>query len=920
MLNVEIETPEGLALRMTEAARYARGLTYARPEETYWLVYSIMRSIAREEPDAYVAAAMVTSGVVDAFHKALLELRDAGMTPERIDLEAFETPDKGRYVRRLLEAYSTRLREDGLTDFAGLCELAAEVAASLPDGIVIADDSIRLSKSLSALLRLAGGGDFRTLPADPPMTIPASGFPHERLEWFRALGPLAEAKEAVRRIAADGAAWDQTEVVLSDYAGCVPVWHAWTRKLDIPCTFAGGLTVRVAPLGRAALTYLDWLSSDFRAAELVPLLRGGSLAPPEDDSIRLSGAARVLELSGVGWGRERYELLDSRVESDIESGLVSTEAKWLIDSVRAWLKPLPIEPAAWSAADVANALAVFLSACRPPASAGDAEVLGFAERLRDSLGRWGIEPCGASASIAFVREALESLSVEASAVPEPGKLHIASADVGGSGGRPLTFLLGMSEEAWSAAVRQDPVLLDAERERLDSGLETSGRRAAKQRAQRLGRLGGIRGRCVAAYCAFRLSDGGERSPAYELLELYRLAASRPEADFDALSAAMGEPVGLYAGSGLELFVDVDEALLRALTTDERTLRDGTGFVLRAYSSLRSGIAALQARSSDALTEYDGVLPPELTSDALLPVHYSASKLELYAKCPLQYFYREALGVRPKDTVEFDRTRWLDPLQRGQLLHDIFYAYMSETASHGGAHDRRRLDAWCERKLREASERIPAPSAHVFEKEGESVRQDVDVFFRMEAKRTSSPAWFELELHRGGEPFALEVAEDFVMPMKGFIDRIDRVAPHRYKIIDYKTGNPKMYEEGAFFAGGTQVQHALYALAAEQWLRTSGNDPDAVVEEAAYAFPTRRGLGEEVIRSQKGRREETASLLRAAAASIRSGAFPPTDRPEWCRYCDYSAVCGSHAERKKHVRGLPEHSERIAPLLEVTVHD
>jgi RecB family exonuclease len=415
-----------------------------------------------------------------------------------------------------------------------------------------------------------------------------------------------------------------------------------------------------------------------------------------------------------------------------------------------------------------------------------------------------------------------------------------------------------------------------------------------------------------------LAEDVECSPAYELLQLFRTARGEPNADFDALTAWLGEPAGWIGAGGWA--VDFEDGLLRAMLAPDRTLRDGLAEVHRLYPALASGAAAVVARKEPIAGPYDGIVSPFSNGPAgedgaAPPRSYSASKLETYAKCPLLFFYQEVLGVRPKEIVEYDRTRWLDAMQRGQLLHGIYYEFMSE-ATERGRKDRARLDAIVERRLLEAAAEVPPPSPHIYAKECDSVRRDVEVFWRMEARRSSTPRWFELELHREEGEFALELAEDFRLSMRGFVDRIDEVGPHRYKIIDYKTGQPKYYDEGSFFAGGTQIQHALYALAVEQWLRRTGADPEARVTEAAYAFPTERGLGEEVSRPQEGRRDETVALLRRTLEAIRSGVFPPTDRPELCRRCEYSAVCGGHAEWKKAARAFPDNRERLAPLLEV----
>jgi ATP-dependent helicase/nuclease subunit B len=472
----------------------------------------------------------------------------------------------------------------------------------------------------------------------------------------------------------------------------------------------------------------------------------------------------------------------------------------------------------------------------------------------------------------------------------------------------------MSEENWTVAMRQDPVLLDSERERIDAVLEKSGQRARRKRMERDRRIGEVRGRCSASLNRLDLADLSIGNPAYEMLQLYRIGRGNPDADFHSLLRSLGEPANTIGLTPLN--ISKADSLLHKLVHNER-IRDGIEAVLAEYANLSNGLHAAMSRQSDRFGAFDGILPAANEPAEYSPRHYSASRLELYARCPLRYFYQELLKIRKQETAEFDRTRWLDALQRGSLLHGVFFEYMSNVAKAGGIHNRLLLDEICERRLEAAERTIPAPSPHILAKERDSIRQDVNVFWSMEQRRNTRPAFFELELQQaGGGLFRLELSHEVSIPLKGFVDRIDEIAPHRYQVIDYKTGRSGYYEDDAFYAGGTQIQHALYSLAVEQWLRNTDLDPFAEVVEAGYAFPTERGRGGELMRSQLGRKDETIAIVRGAIASMERGLFPPSQSPDACRSCDYATVCGTHAEWKKDARLLPENRELLAPLLEV----
>jgi RecB family exonuclease len=190
---------------------------------------------------------------------------------------------------------------------------------------------------------------------------------------------------------------------------------------------------------------------------------------------------------------------------------------------------------------------------------------------------------------------------------------------------------------------------------------------------------------------------------------------------------------------------------------------------------------------------------------------------------------------------------------------------------------------------------------------------------MEQTRTTKPKWFELDLSAGGEPLEVELDDaGLVIRMKGFVDRIDEVRPHEYKIYDYKTGSPYKYDVNEYFVQGTQLQHALYAVAVEQWLRRTGLDPEAKVVESAYYFPTERGKGEEVSRIQN-RRTELAELVRSLLDAMELGVYVPTTDPKRCTWCDYREACGNQAELIGYKWDHEDNHEVLRQLKEVKSH-
>ena len=98
----------------------------------------------------------------------------------------------------------------------------------------------------------------------------------------------------------------------------------------------------------------------------------------------------------------------------------------------------------------------------------------------------------------------EGLAV-GSATPAPGHVHAARLGRAGWSGRPHTFVLGLDEARFPGPPRQDPVLLDSERDTLNRGrggvrLALPGRALTAMRIAELHELlARIRGRAILSF-------------------------------------------------------------------------------------------------------------------------------------------------------------------------------------------------------------------------------------------------------------------------------------------------------------------------------------------------------------------------------------------------------------------------------------
>jgi|GEM_PF-2862563 len=841
VLNTEVHTLESWALERCKLTIAKKRLRYITDTEAMWITCALLQEEAKIA-DSYLSGVTVTPGVTRAFHRAIAELREAGVRSEREDAEfpaaqesaaALEQAGrKGFLLRKMLHRYEQALVRYRYIDYASL----AAVATAADTMVIVDEFAIRNAADRRLLHRLTGG-EYVTLQAEP--TLP------KRASFFRAVGPMAEIREVLRRIAASGVSWDQVEVMApGDHAA---IYNA-VSSAGIPCAFAGGLPISITNPGKAAQRFLQWIESGYAASVLLTASKQGVLR---------FGDQAVRELEGIGWGRERYRRVEvlRDVLRELDDDALASPGRLLRIS-----------------ADFAAQYA---------AVTGDADAQAL-DRLREAAAPTVAEGVRMSPSLAirYAQETLEGLRV-LNGMPAPGKLYVSSYENGGQSGRTHTFILGMTEQQWTQPLKQDPILLDEERISISEELLTSAQKAELRIRERRRRLSMIQGELTVSFAASE-----DQMPAFDMLQMYRSTTGRADADFADLLSGIGAIARYFSGA----------APMSAEAVYER------------YNGLHQGRRANVLRQSLELTPYDGILDTD-RHPVKLPSAFSASSLELFAACPLKFFYSNVLGVRVKEAPVFDRTKWLNAAQRGSLLHEIFNRYVMSV--RGQPHSEALLDTITEEVIRRYAEEVPAPSGHIWRKEADSIRADVRIFFAVERQRKTKPVYTELQVHSDEGPLHVEL-DGLTMPIRGFVDRVDEIEPHKYKIYDYKTGNPRKYESDEVFAGGTQLQLPLYGAAVEQWLRSTGRDVEAQVVESAYMFPTERGMGEEVSRPQN-KREELAALLLMVRQAMEAGLYPPASDEKQCSWCDYQAVCAGHAEHFKEKRKL---HEKLNPILEV----
>ena len=958
VLNARVKTITGLALEIAAPEMERRDLSMLRGVRAELLVDGLLARL--REKGGYLARLDGSPGLVRAAAATLRDLRLSGLAAAELSPRLFEVTSKGREIISLLSAYEEELSSRRLIDLAGVLRLAAQrLAASdsvLPPGGLVAaaedtlEEMLGLERALwqavpeqkRIVLEVDHPGEDRagravdsallawtSHPADaPPPTGDGS------VGIFRAVGEVNEVREVLRRCVEAGIPCDEVEILHTDASTYIPLLYEACSLLapgpggTVPATFLEGIPVRYSRPGRALAAWLSWIREDFPQSILVRMVQDGLLDPgPAADAWSFSRMGAALRALPIGRGRERYlTAIDTELDSlgwrkahlameengeEEREGVIYLERRMeMLHSLREMLSDLlggiPTSPQ--DGRGLLHAAESFLLG--RARSVNELDAYGRL-RLLDGIREFSsclMEGDPHSLDVqGWLAELARSTRVEGKG-PRPGCLYVAPLAGGGHSGRPHTYIIGLDDGRFPGAGLQDPLLLDAERVTISDDLPTAAGRLAAS-LEDFSRLAArIRGGVTLGYCCRSLGDDRDMFPSPVLLAAYRIVTGDREGVQDDLLAWLFEPAS-FAPQDPGRCLDVTEWWLCRLC-GEQAVEDPEGTVARAFPHLGRGLAARRARESDLFTVYDGCVP-EAGAD-LDPTKpggpvLSASRLETLGRCPLEYFFAYVLGIKPPQEYLLDPSRWLDPTEKGSLLHAVFKRFHLRLHSQnrrpalgsdwGALQDilGDEMDTWAHRK--------PPPNREAYEREADDLRRAARIFLQEEEEhcRERRPLYFEvaigLEADAEGnpidslEPVELELPHGKTIRTRGYIDRIDELGEPgslRFSVCDYKTGSSYGYKRKDPFRQGRRVQNLIYTAQAES--RLVECHPGAEVESFQYFFPSTREHGERIEWSA-GTLAGGMRILERLCEMLARGCFPFSDDASDVSKSDYRAAFG-----------------------------
>jgi len=933
-LNLDPVTPHALAFEGVETTMGARNLNRLEPDRAFLQMETILRDLISIPEGGYLGGIPLTSGLIRSFYQTIQAMRNAGLAPADLDTSDLEE-DKGSLLTDLYARYIHWMKAERLSDEAHIFEIAT---ASLIDApcldntqYAILDETPLSAVAFTFVKGIAGDRLFRIGRDDYGAVSPGDfarmRFPHapypdtetvrigpggrllskgvtpadaSSLKVVRVLGAENEVRAVLREALNGGYPLDSIEISYTAENPYLGLVYDAVDRFDIPAGFAAGIPISRTHPGQAILGFYRWISGNMEARELVSLCRSGAITfdriTGENDQIpEPHELAAVLLRERVSRGLGAYENMLVRLErrrrtSPEEDSEDTSERRTIgeetVASMRIILNTLFDLIPSNAMSDMRQVTAASISFIEQFAAVRSDTDIAARDSLRDRLMEIGdgVDIEGPTTRlIQSLSDLLEDHKVGASTA-RPGHLYVTSLDRAAYASRPHLYVIGMDEGVFPGGAQEDPVLLDNERAGLSGELQLH-RLRPRQKVWHLVRALGMAPGIVTLLTNGRhLTDGREVYPSPLFLQIA-----------DGLLPGQEEIPPVSSISEPRTALDGTEAMLTA-----RHSSDFGPSMTSRFPWLASGRHASIERKSSRLTRYDGLVRTDgqqfEIADGVSVL--SASRLETLSTCPYRYFLRYVLDIVPPQVIEEDASRWLTPLEFGQLLHDLFRDFMVDlhgrneqpsTTAHGGL-----MSRLLEETVERYKARIPIFREAAYLADRRRLTTTSEVFLAIESRRTDvTPVGFEVsfgfgeagDLHEPA-PIRLTLSDRVTLLLRGRIDRVDRV-PEGYQIWDYKTGSASTFSDQDLLDGGRHLQWALYAYALENMVK--GREGSARVNRSGYLFVSDVEQGREIAHMPPTR-DEVGRLLEPLMDLVSQGGFIRAINGKPCKFCDYASVC------------------------------
>lgn len=752
------------------------------------------------------------------------------------------------------------------------------------------------------------------------------------VDLLSAPDPLAETREAARACLAwaeQGLAFREMVVAYRQAEVYRPLIEAVFAEAGIPVYLDDGPSLAERPLGRRILALLDLVDSPLKRRDVTAFLTDGRM--PKLTRERFGGAPaarwdsasrRAGVVEGLDQWRSRLSLLR---EGEARAAAEEGAPDWLqrrvddCDSLLAFIEALGADLSQRPAQATWSESLAYLRGLLETYVSGAEDVVGYLDQLAE-LDRLlpAIEFARFLDVVRAEVKALKAGDLDEGQQGAFGRRGVNVLDVNQL--RNLRFravaVIGLTERTFPPPPRQDPLLLDNERERLNAaggfGLPLRARGADSEPLQFAFAVHAARERLHLSTRRAEEAGGRIQLPS----SFFRAAVGALEGrrvtvdEVPRTSSVRHVPAGRVGAGSLERALTIDERDRTLLELDQEL---GRAVLERLEPRAARADALRRARwGSRTLTTFDGTLIDSLAleglSESLTARILYATGLQTYAECPFRYLLANVLRVKPLNEPE--ALLRMEPMTKGNVVHRILQRFIAGLASplapvdaevHRGA-----LSAIVEEELASAEAQGLVGAPLLWGADRREIVDDLLAWLEQELGASSpytesavevtfGPTWSDAPRSplASDDPLVLDVGGR-ELRLGGIIDRIDYAPGGRYRVIDYKTGRGSGLPKTGQLKGGRALQLPLYLLAGAMLL-----DADHRSGEAAYHVVSRRGQLKQIAftgEDYEARRTEIEAVLGRILEGIATGDFHHEPSDDTCKWCDYRDLCDVGRQR------------------------
>lgn len=369
------------------------------------------------------------------------------------------------------------------------------------------------------------------------------------------------------------------------------------------------------------------------------------------------------------------------------------------------------------------------------------------------------------------------------------------------------FVIGANSGVFPLDPPTDGILNDRERKWLESaGIILADTAEYKVVDERFAVYRALTGATEKLYVSYSLADfkGKTLFPSEIITELHAMFPAVKTVDTALLSAA----------ERIESTASAFEALAEHIR--ENSVLTQT---LRLYFDKQPDYAARVAALHQLVQHGEMKFREPAVAKALFGenMQISASRSELYYKCPFEYFCKYGIEAKPRKTAE------LDPAQSGTVIHFVLekvlktYPRAALTAMSRPALNeavRAALHEYIEIAMGGTADK-PKRFLYLYNRLCDTLTEVLERI--AEEMRVSSfvPTDFELKIDHDAQvkPYTVSLPGGGVLQIRGSVDRVDvmeKDGKSYIRVVDYKSGGKKFALSDIF--SGLNMQMMLYLFA------------------------------------------------------------------------------------------------------------